>query len=228
MEKMERIAMDREDIQKEILQDSIKLAETEAADNNESKAIFAANEAMFVSAQADEPFDKNKLAEKLNEKFGTNLTEKDLEKIDEVATKIEDSDFKNATLENVNEAFEKLNKEKNEGKDKQNLIENIAEDAFGELTEGLKNSENILDAATGEMYERWREEYLEEKEKKQEEMEEAFDKNEQNEHEQEDNKNIEEKAQEEGQKEQKNEAEFAEAQAKEAAEIVEFDAGMSM
>ena len=130
------------------------------------------------------------------------------------------------TLDKIKNPFEGTNKKDIENEeDKQSLIENITEDAFSELTEGLKNSENILDSATGEMYDRWREEYLEEKEaeKKQEEIEEAFDKDEQNE--QEADKNIEEKAQEEGQKEQQNKSEFAEAQAK---EVAEFEAGMSM
>ncbi len=125
------------------------------------------------------------------------------------------------------EKEEKVEENLNE-EDKQSLIENIAEDAFAEMTDGLKNSENVFDSAIGEMYDRWREEYLEEKEaEKEQEIEEAYNEGEK-ENEQENDKNIEQEAQESGQKEQ-NEAEFAEAQAKEAAEAVaEMDAGMSM
>ncbi len=157
------------------------------------------------------------------------------EEVEEIHNALEDinvEEFDKSEEKPVEEVkIEKIEEnpdEEDKKEDKQSLIENIAEDAFSELTEGLKNSENILDAATGEMYDRWREEYLEEKEaeKKQEEIEEAFDKDEQNE--QEADKNIEEKAQEEGQKEQQNKGEFAEAQAKEAVESIEIDAGMSM
>ena len=192
------------------------------------------------------------VADIVNKKLGTDFDKEDVEKIGKIVeaemnneiepvgwddknndidiNKINEIyDENKENLEKIENPFEGTNKKDIENEeDKQSLIENIAVDAFSELTEGLKNSENILDSAVGEMYDRWREEYLEEKEaeKKQEEIEEAFDKDEQNE--QEADKNIEEKAQEEGQKEQQNKGEFAEAQAKEAVESIEIDAGMSM
>jgi hypothetical protein len=90
----------------------------------------------------------------------------DMDKINEIYEENKEvlDKAENPFVENV----ENENKEKTENteteEDKQNLIENIAEDAFNGMTDNLKNSENILDNAVGEMYDRWREEYLEQKE----------------------------------------------------------------
>ena len=228
----------------------------ELKDKFENREVAGVNAvAEYFTEYAVQDFNEIETSEEIanivNENLDTNFEREDVEKIGKIVeaemnNEIEpvgwDKEDNDIDIGKINEIYdenkevldeienpfeEKEEKAEENEEDKQSLIENLAEEAFSNLTEGLKNSDNILDNAIGEMYDRWRDEYLEEKEneKKQEEMEEAFNDNDVNEDKQE---TLEEKAQEEGQKEQQNEAEFAETQPKEAAEAVEFEAGMNM
>jgi len=224
---------------KDLLKDAINIVNKDIQEaESEIKAVNAAAEYITLAEEkGEEKLDNKEVAEALNAEYATDLTGQDIEKIENVVEAERDGDIENVgwdkqendiDMQKINEIYEENKEAFEEKEEKKNIIENIAEDAFAEMTDGLKNSENVFDSAIGEMYDRWREEYLEEKEaEKEQEIEEAYNEGEK-ENEQENDKNIEQEAQESGQKEQ-NEAEFAEAQAKEAAEAVaEMDAGMSM
>jgi len=216
-------------------------------ENREVAGVNAVAE--YFTEYAVQDFNKieapEEIAKIINENLDTNFKKEDVEKIGKIVEAEMNGDIEpvgwdkennEIDINKINEIYDEnrevLNeiensfeekKEKAEenlnGEDKQSLIENIAEEAFSNLTKGLKNSDNILDTAIGEMYDRWREEYLEEKEneKKQEEMEEAFN-----------DRNIEENPIQEEQKEHQNDGEYAEIQTKEAIETAEFETGISM
>ena len=164
-EKMFEEKYDVKSFNKELLDQAIRIAERDTAESsNEVKAVNAAGEYSYLTSVAMvENMPSEKVAEILNEKFDTNLTPDDIQKIDDVAMAEQTLDVEavgwdeinnnvdmnriNEIYENNKEFFEKINMQESEAKIEKNEINEEKEGFLDKAKEAISNKFEELQQA---------------------------------------------------------------------------------